>query len=84
MIWKFLKQNVLSPKGLNWVQHLVSRIGLLIDALKLEPNLYKKRLEDVDDPCLSTRYIRPAVSFQGDISKMAAAMRSFCVGTRTI
>ena len=49
MIWKFLKQNVLSPKGLNWVQHLVSRIGLVIDALKLEPNLYKKRLEDVDD-----------------------------------
>ena len=41
MIWKFLKQNVLSPKSLNWVQHLVSRIGLLIDALKLEPNLYK-------------------------------------------
>ena len=30
MIWKFLKQNVLSPKGLNWVQHLVSRIGLLL------------------------------------------------------
>ena len=28
MIWKFLKQSVLSPKGLNWVQHLVSRIGL--------------------------------------------------------
>ena len=27
MIWKFLKQNVLSPKGLNWVQHLVSRTG---------------------------------------------------------
>ena len=23
------KKNVLSPKGLNWVQHLVSRIGLL-------------------------------------------------------
>ena len=29
MIWKFLKQNVLFPKGLNWVQHWVSRIGLL-------------------------------------------------------
>ena len=28
MIWKFLKQNVLFPKGLNWVQHCVSRIGL--------------------------------------------------------
>ena len=28
MIWKFLKQNVLTPKGLNWVQHWVSRIGL--------------------------------------------------------
>ena len=28
MIWKFLKQNVLFPKGLNWVQHWVSRIGL--------------------------------------------------------
>jgi len=28
MIWKFLKQHVLYPKGLNWVQHLVSRIGL--------------------------------------------------------
>ena len=29
MIWKFLKQNVLFPKGLNWVQHWVSRLGLL-------------------------------------------------------
>ena len=29
MIWKFLKQKVLFPKGLNWVQHWVSRIGLL-------------------------------------------------------
>ena len=29
MIWKFLNLNVLSPKGLNWVQHLVSRIGIL-------------------------------------------------------
>ena len=28
MMWKFLKQNVLFPKGLNWVQHGVSRIGL--------------------------------------------------------
>ena len=30
MIWKFLKQNVLTPKGLNLVQHRVSRIGLLL------------------------------------------------------
>ena len=29
MIWKFLKQIVLFSKGLNWVQQLVSRIGLL-------------------------------------------------------
>ena len=29
MIWTFLKQNVLSPKALNWVQQLVSRTGLL-------------------------------------------------------
>ena len=29
MIWKSLKQSVLFPKGLNWVQHSVSRIGLL-------------------------------------------------------
>ena len=29
MIWKFLKQNVLFPKDLNWVQRWVSRIGLL-------------------------------------------------------
>ena len=28
-IWKYLEQNVLFPKDLNWVQHLVSRIGLL-------------------------------------------------------
>ena len=28
MIWKFLKQNDLFLKGLNWVQHWVSRIGL--------------------------------------------------------
>ena len=28
MIWKFLKQNVLFPKGLNRVQHRVSRFGL--------------------------------------------------------
>ena len=33
MIWKFLKQNVLSPKGLNWVQHLASRTGLSRKAL---------------------------------------------------
>ena len=28
MIWKFLKQNVLFLKGLNWVQQWVGRIGL--------------------------------------------------------
>ena len=28
MIWKFLKQNVLFPKGLNLVQHWVSRIAV--------------------------------------------------------
>ena len=28
-VWKFLKQKVLFPEGLNWVQHWVSRIGLL-------------------------------------------------------
>ena len=33
MIWKFLKQNVLFPKGLNWVQHRVSRIGLFLSRL---------------------------------------------------
>ena len=27
--WKFLMQNVSFPKGLNWVQHWVGRIGLL-------------------------------------------------------
>ena len=27
--WKLLKQKVLTPKGLNWVQHCVSRIGVL-------------------------------------------------------
>ena len=30
-MWKFLKQNVLFPKGLNWVQHWVSRIGLCLN-----------------------------------------------------
>ena len=30
MIWKYLEQNVLFPKGLNWVQHWVSRLGLLV------------------------------------------------------
>ena len=30
MIWKFRKQNGLFPKGLNWVQHWVSRIGLFV------------------------------------------------------
>ena len=30
MIWKFLKQKVLFPKGSNWVQHWFSRIGLLV------------------------------------------------------
>ena len=29
MMWKFLKQDVLFPKSLNWVQHGVSRFGLL-------------------------------------------------------
>ena len=28
MIWKYLEQNVLIPKDLNWVQHWVSRFGL--------------------------------------------------------
>ena len=28
MIWKYLEQNALFPKDLNWVQHRVSRIGL--------------------------------------------------------
>ena len=30
MIWKFLKQNALFPRGLNWVQHGVGRIGLFV------------------------------------------------------
>ena len=29
-VWKFLKQKVVFPEGLNWVQHWVSRIGLLV------------------------------------------------------
>ena len=28
MIWKFLKQNLFFSKGLNWVQHWVSQLGL--------------------------------------------------------
>ena len=28
-VWKFLKQKVLFPKGLNWVEHFVSQIGVL-------------------------------------------------------
>ena len=28
MIWKYQEQSVLFPKGLNWVQHLVRRLGL--------------------------------------------------------
>ena len=42
MIWKFLTQNVLSPKGLNWVQHLVTTIGNDTSAGKIllqEPRL---------------------------------------------
>ena len=31
MIWKFLKQNILFPKGMNWVQHWVSQIGLCLN-----------------------------------------------------
>ena len=31
MIWKFLKQNVLFPKGMNWVQHWVSRVVLCLN-----------------------------------------------------
>ena len=30
MIWKYLEQNILCPKDLNWVQHCVSRMGLLL------------------------------------------------------
>ena len=58
MIWKYLEQNVLFPKDLNWVQHLVSRIGLLPIPY---PNLLKFLLTllhdnsvitDIDDyPC---------------------------------
>ena len=29
MIWKYLEQNILCPKDLNWVQHCVSQMGLL-------------------------------------------------------
>ena len=29
-VWKFLKQKDLFPEALNWVQHWVSRIGLLL------------------------------------------------------
>ena len=41
MIWKFLKQNVLFPRGLNWVQHWVSRIGLLLTdiSLRIDPSI---------------------------------------------
>ena len=29
MIWKYPEQNMLFPKGLNWVQHWVSRLVYL-------------------------------------------------------
>ena len=38
MIWKFLKQNVLFPKSLNWVQHWVSWIGLFVNNSKKNRN----------------------------------------------
>ena len=39
-VWKFLKQKVLFPKGLNWVQHLVSRIGLLYSSMPIKEFVY--------------------------------------------
>ena len=30
MMWKYVEQNILFPKGLNWVQHWVSQFGLFI------------------------------------------------------
>ena len=35
MIWKFLKQNLLFPKGLNWVQRWVSWLGLFSTPVKV-------------------------------------------------
>ena len=56
MIRKFLKQNVLSPKGLNWVQHLVSRIGVL-------KNFPTKRWDKVFLLFLSERICREFVFY---------------------
>ena len=39
MISKYLEQNILCPKDLNWVQHCVSRIGLFSTAFHYENNL---------------------------------------------
>ena len=36
MIWKYLEQNILCPKDLNWVQHCVSRIGLFTEGVKIK------------------------------------------------
>ena len=51
MIWKFLKQNVLFPKGLNWVQHWVSRLGLLWSRCKNRE--FKKLRQQLQVKCYS-------------------------------
>ena len=36
MIWKYLEQNILFPKGLNWVQHRETKFELIRNSEKNE------------------------------------------------
>ena len=36
-VWKYLEQNVLFPKGLNWLQHWVTRFGLFLELADFSP-----------------------------------------------
>ena len=36
-VWKYLEQNVLFPKGLNWLQHWVGRFGLFPELAEFSP-----------------------------------------------
>ena len=62
MIWKFLKQNVLFPKGLNWVQHWVSRIGLLI----IHSNKSVSRTKHgLIAPRFASNYVKNSIAYRG-------------------
>ena len=66
MIWKYLEQNILCPKDLNWVQHCISRIGLYKKRKGFCFTLLTAILVDLDDDlCVKIKYVcKVCISYQ--------------------